>query len=488
MRTRSTFALTLICSALMLFACIVASRAAQYLPDYPVQSVFDGGANGPRLAGTDGGNGIYRWDGVTFEEYGGNLDRRDVLAIVQRHTDRMVFVGTWGKGVYRRALGMDAWERFSQGIDSDYAYIRAMAQDPQDGTLYAVDPRRRVYRLSPSKQAWQSIPSTGLPGAEARSLFVDQGGRLHIGLVESGVYFYDPGRGRWTLKGDLGGQTVYAMDAGPDGKLWVGTSSAGVFRWDGTGWDSISDAWQVTALKANPPHQEVVVGTASGQVFKHREADSPWSPVDVGVPSGTWIWALAFGADEPQTLLVGTDKGLYTTQLTRPTPTPTSTPVPPEKAMIVSLRHSESADGHKLSYIISYRNRYAGIARDVVITNSVPLRVTLVPGSYGDGVKDSIDGATVLKWQLGEIGAGCHGAVGYQVSLAQVSLAGQPPATIPPPTPTPQPTATILPPTPQPVQNDGAYIQWTIGGVRYPGKSNADVFPSHEALLPVIMH
>jgi len=288
------------------------------LDGLPVQCVYvdDGGI----YAGTGGGLGVYRSEdgGDTWDGHGDGLGVNDVLAIVPRGDD--LLAGTWDDGgVYRRSASDTSWSPFSQDMTSGYMWIRAMAVDSGSTPVaYAADPDRVVYRLAWGSSAWEEISPAGLPTPapgdddtkyDVRCLFVSDG-TLHVGLAEAGVYEYSGSD--WQPKGDLGARSALAMDHGPDGVLWVGTSD-GVFRWSGA-WTPVSNTsgWQVTALRRNPQHtDELYAGLATGEVHGYSQNTGSWETVNVGIPAGEWVWSIDFGTGEPQRLFVGASGGLY---------------------------------------------------------------------------------------------------------------------------------------------------------------------------------
>jgi len=213
--------------------------------------------NGAVYAGTEGGPGVCvsNSNGVSWTDYGAGLGAKDVPAMVRRGDD--LLAGTWGAGVYKRAAGESSWSSLNSGLPTGVSnYIRTMAVGPGSTPYtYAAWQERRVFRLPWGSSTWTEISSnlSSQTDKDIVFLFVDDDANLYAGLVDVGVYRY--ASGNWQTKGDLGGRSARAMDYGPDGTLWVGTSD-GVFHWSGGAWQAVSgtSGWYVRAVKRNPQH------------------------------------------------------------------------------------------------------------------------------------------------------------------------------------------------------------------------------------------
>ncbi|GAI52493.1 unnamed protein product, partial [marine sediment metagenome] len=216
--------------------------------------------------------------------------------------------------VYQIASGGTSWSQLGS-LPSEYEFIRAMAV----GTdyTYAAESRGRVWKLASGSSIWEEIAS--LPsGPYNQFLFVDASDNLYAGITSLGVYKYV---GTWQAMGSLGSRDALAMDYGPDGNLWVGTND-GVWRWSGSAWAAVSgtSGWDVRALKRNPLHpSRLFVGLSTGAVYRYRQSTGAWTEVSgLGIPSDEPVWGLALGTGEPQRLFVGTDDGLYYTDIHHP--------------------------------------------------------------------------------------------------------------------------------------------------------------------------
>jgi len=426
-------------------------------PDLPFQAVYVD--NGTVYGGTEGGVGVYRStdNGASWAEWGDDLGKNDVLSLVRRDDD--ILAGTWGEGVYRRAVGGSRWYALNDGIDQEgeaqYDSIRAMVVGAGGSPdTYAADPDRVVYRLPWESTNWQTLSSNGLPTPSQEEgtqydiicLFLD-GSTLYAGLVDAGVYEYTGSA--WTAKGNLGGRSGQALDYGPDGALWVGTSN-GVYRWSG-GWVLVSgtSGWDVKAIKRNPQDtDELVVGLYSGEVYCYRQTTGKWHQISLGIPSGMRVWSIAFGANERLFIGVGdtdpavVDGGLYYADNACPTATPTNTPTAtptPVPDLSLALTNDPPASvpvagGDYITYTIHYQNVSGSNLANVQVWCYIPADNVAYDTADGTGQFGSGPLGDRVLWDLGTVEAGDSSDLWFRVQVEPI-----------PPTPTPTPTVTLTP-------------------------------------------
>jgi len=277
---------------------------------------------------------------------------------------------------------------------------------------YAAESRGRVWRMAPAENTWHEIAS--LPSGQYNQfLFVDASDNLYAGVTSLGVYKYV---GTWQAMGSLGSRDALAMDYGTDGNLWVGTSD-GVHRWSGTAWAAVSgtSGWDVRALKRNPLHpSRLFVGLSTGAVYRYRQSTGAWDQVSgLGIPSGQAVWSLAFGTGEPQRLFVGTDDGLYYTDIVH---------------LILSLDNDPDASvslsaGDIITYTMGYDNSGDTTLSSVVLKCDIP-----ASGVVGwDPVEWEETDESTHQWDVGDVDPGETDEHDFWVAVGPVPTIPAPP-------------------------------------------------------------
>lgn len=283
------------------------SRAMDTLLDHKTQAIHVDG-DGIVLIGTDGGEGVYRYDEASrsLVGYGQGLGCRDVTAIAQGQT--CYYVGTWGQGVFSRALSAAEWQRVL--LTSDYEYITAMVPDGHTGAIYVGSNANKISRIASCGGSVTPLPTTQFPPPEGRTLvtlFVDRAGVLYAGFANAGVWRRGSD-GQWQRMGALEA-SVFAVALGPDGRLWIGTDT-GIHSWDGQAWQALAgtSSWRVRTLIL-APEGCLFAGLETGEVRWRDPRDETWKPL-----SGSWagrVDALASGRLLANALFVGAENGAW---------------------------------------------------------------------------------------------------------------------------------------------------------------------------------
>jgi hypothetical protein len=424
---------------LVLWAVPGGAGSMQQMPLDSTIYTFYQDANQALYAGTEGEVKIYRTfdNGQTWSPYGEGLPGVRVAAIARRNAD--LLAGTWGYGVYRLSEGESSWSRLGSGMLDKSDFIRAMVVSA-DGYIFAADPDRYVYRLGPGESHWQNISAnfTAATAGTILCLFVDPDGQLYAGLDSAGVWAYVAGS--WQRKGSLSAW-VYALDRDTSGALWA-ASSTGVYAWTSTDWAPDQTGWDVTALKCGP-QGTLFAGTRSGVVYQ-RSASGEWTTL-IDLSSKGRVWMLEVGTDGR--VWIGAQSGWDSVLPVYGTPTPTHTPTMTltPTATATPTRTPTPTPGLKLTLsgdpreyiplsagdIVTYKVRYERVGSlalsDVVITDDLPI---ISPAAQVSRIVQAIDPpgeqqGDSIRWELGSISAGEKGSVQYSVQL--VPADGQPP-------------------------------------------------------------
>ncbi|WP_058867159.1 two-component regulator propeller domain-containing protein [Chloracidobacterium thermophilum] len=213
--------------------------------------------------------------------------------------------------------------------------VRALCEDRQ-GRLWAgtseglccLDRERRAFTRFPS--ADEPSPQT-LRGRQVFGLTLDQGGRLWIGTSQ-GLSCYDPETNSFThyqpdpnREDSLSVGEVRALHVGHDGKLWVGTRGGLCYFLPETGrfhrlaHHSGTHSRSAGALDGSPVRsiyedsaRTLWVGTGSAGLYRFAPTAQTFErisvvPDELMSPGGVRIWCI--GEDNAQGLWVGTETG-----------------------------------------------------------------------------------------------------------------------------------------------------------------------------------
>ncbi|GAB4002967.1 hypothetical protein GCM10028807_62560 [Spirosoma daeguense] len=116
--------------------------------------------------------------------------------------------------------------------------VEIIRQDYQKNDTYWVLGHCMLYRWDRSSGSLVPIPNEpGLPNCLYYDMIQDKQGRLWLG-TQGGIAIYDPATRHWQIRRDIGSKirsaqlTVPTLCQGADGRIWVGTTSEGLFWYD----------------------------------------------------------------------------------------------------------------------------------------------------------------------------------------------------------------------------------------------------------------
>ncbi|MFW5802826.1 MAG: ligand-binding sensor domain-containing protein [Verrucomicrobiota bacterium] len=105
----------------------------------------------------------------------------------------------------------------------------------RDGTFWILVDGNGAYEVNPSKGIEHA--EHHLAGLNIRSLLLDSRGRVWCGLWGRGVAMRQKD-GTWTEHLEYEKSAVLNLSEAGDGSIWAGTSSSGVYRYDGEEWSN----------------------------------------------------------------------------------------------------------------------------------------------------------------------------------------------------------------------------------------------------------
>ena len=170
------------------------------------------------------GDGLYRFDGLTFERYqtqsGPSLPRDGVVSLLALPNGDL-WIGFYSGGISLLHDGRAVNYGAREGLPG--VTIFALAQDPA-GAIWA-SCSAGLFRLENNE--WKRAGRDwGFPGAQARALFVDRSGTLWV-ATEDTVVFLPRGARRFQSTGIHVG-IVRGFAEAPNGRLWMAETTRSV--------------------------------------------------------------------------------------------------------------------------------------------------------------------------------------------------------------------------------------------------------------------
>ena len=201
-------------------------RSQFEIPDSPFQrtepvGLLSADSGGNILVGIGDGLAIWAGDGWTKIRRSAGLRGSVYCALQDR--EGSLWIGLLGRGLVRW-LGYGEWEAFTSdgGLDSDVVYQMAPLPDGSvwagtEGGLYRGRRRNGVW-------SWQGQPQFG--GIPIHSVRPDGAGRLWLGTESHGVARFDPATGRvawFTARQGLNAKDPFTLLLDRENRVWAAT-------------------------------------------------------------------------------------------------------------------------------------------------------------------------------------------------------------------------------------------------------------------------
>jgi len=249
----------------------------------------------------------------TFTVSDGMLSN-NVLAVFVARDGTLWFGSEGGASHYN-----GSWEWLTPRDGLPAGRVRAIAQ-AADGTLwFAIEAGGLARRGANGACCKVWTEADGLPSNDVRALWLDRQGTLWIGTT-AGLAYYDGTRVR--AVSDIPPTLIWAITEGPEGRLWVGATSQGVWERDAAGmWRLLDQSALVRgtiyALWGDQAGR-IWAGTQEGLVY-YQEGSWQRQPL-LGEDRSLRVFALV--ADRDGRLWVGTDQGVFYSQGPYPSEAP----------------------------------------------------------------------------------------------------------------------------------------------------------------------
>lgn len=257
--------------------------------------------------GTDDGVVTLRRIPSDWEEVTVGLKGQRIWALAhQPGHPRVIFAGSYGRGLFCSADGGQTWEARTNGLT--FTYIRSILFDPANPRqIFVGTEPAAIFRSLDGGQSWEELTALrSLPGHErwylpyspragaVRTLAAVSHlpGSLYAGIEQGGVVFtYDWGDTWQLLDGGVNEDVHQVLVAANGGATIFAATGGGVFRsFDGGHrWEQVL-ADYTRAVATQPGHPAVIfAGPAArvgheGRVERSRDEGSTWQPWTHGLP------------------------------------------------------------------------------------------------------------------------------------------------------------------------------------------------------------
>ena len=256
------------------------------------------------------------------------------VPVFDPRTPRTLYAMTNG-GVFKSTDGGGTWSEMNTGLPAPFS-ASALVIDPSDhNTLYAV--AGSVFKSTDGGGTW-SAANTGLTDTvQVFAIDPQTPTTLYAGTMHSGVFKSRDAGGTWTATNTglhYKGVLSLAIDPFMPTTLYVATEARGGVDVRKSTDGGIS--WDPSNFPGVPVFDPSTPGTLylKGGVSKSTDGGANWSTLNMGLPGGTNVFALAIDPLMPTTVYAGTETGVFDIeQVPAPetataSPSPTSTPMP----------------------------------------------------------------------------------------------------------------------------------------------------------------
>ncbi len=296
-------------------------------PENP-QRIFVGSNPGGLYRSDDGGATFYDKNFLTPSVVVDDPLRQGYYTFTLNPADpQEVWLGTWGKGIYKSYDGMDFdITAFGQGREMYGKYIYNIAVDPHPPHSVYVASEEGVFRSDDGGITWEDI-SHGLHTTQIRTLAISANGELYAGSKGYGVYRYEGDY--WeqlTALGNFGtfwpiwdNRPLYQYSSlliHPDDNriIYMGTFPAGVYKSTdgGKSWREMNVGWTndgVFCLVFHPEDTDIIYAGTYNGINRTVDGGEHWEMRDQGWPTEQWVFSIAFDPENPDVMYACSKNG-----------------------------------------------------------------------------------------------------------------------------------------------------------------------------------
>ncbi|HEY5649009.1 MAG TPA: hypothetical protein VIU33_05890 [Nitrospiria bacterium] len=238
--------------------------------------------------------------------------------------DGTLYMGTFGKGVFKSGDRGKTWEWISEGLRDKFIYSLLIVSPPKNRfkgakeLIFAGGARMGIFRTSDGGKTWEQI-NTGLKNREILRIVPGSRGEIYAATGQ-GIYLSRDHGDSWTLHhSGLEDVLVRALAVAPDGTLYAGTSGRGLFRlnpgqkrWTqltrGIGGEEGLRENFIRVLTLGPDGV-LYAGTFDGGIYGSWDEGITWKNLNLDLKNHS-IRAILIG--EGGDLIIATGRGVFT--------------------------------------------------------------------------------------------------------------------------------------------------------------------------------
>ncbi len=227
-----------------------------------------------------------------------------------------LYVGTFGKGIYRTQDSGKHWEAISDGLEDPFIMTLYLESDQ---TIYAGTARMGMFRSRDGGKNWEK-KSSGLASTQVPTIVHDAKNRVMYIGTGNGVFKSTDQGDQWAPHNTgLNNVLVRSLVAVADGALVAGTGGQGLYRLKAAAgeWEQLA-RWlraevgilenYIRTLTVNKSSGAIYAGTFDGGVFVSLDHGDTWSPFSRGLENQS-IRSVIVGSD--QRIYTATGNGIY---------------------------------------------------------------------------------------------------------------------------------------------------------------------------------